>query len=149
MPKKTPLKNETAKAWDKSVKRAMAVLEKTAKKRAFDCSHTADGKILKIGLKVYSIDDPTIQLVISNIEDEITRRGKRVTLTSKEQQSSKQYCSKLFVNQAKAVDACIIDIEQARRAILRDAQESLDRLDADNMLKKLKRQRKKLEKTKG
>ncbi len=56
------------KGWQQRVSGALGILDKSAKKQEYDATHTGDGKKIKIGLKVFILDDPTAQWVISEIE---------------------------------------------------------------------------------
>ena len=141
MPKKKDTKL-FGKEWGKRVLGALSVLDKAAEKQQYDATHTVDGKDIKVGLKVFTLDDPEVQRSISEIDKETYRR--RVTLEADSLPSIRRSPLKLFVSQKKAVDACIRDIKQSEKIILRDMRESLTRLDAVNRTKKLTALKKKL-----
>lgn len=135
-------KKKFDKAWGDRVLGALNVLDKTAEKQQYDATHTVDGKDLKVGLKVFVLEDPSVQWTIMVMEDKIYKR--RVALEAKGQESIKRTPYQLFVNQKKAVDASIRDIQQSEKVILRDMRESLSRLDAPDRVKKLNELKKKL-----
>jgi hypothetical protein len=130
------------KEWGKRVLGALNVLDKAAEKQQYDATHTADGRVIKIGLKVFHLDDPEVQWSISEIEKQTYRR--RVTLKADSLPPIKRSPLKLFVSQKKAVDACIKDIQLSEKIILRDMRESLSRLDAPNRFKLMNELKKKL-----
>lgn len=125
------------KEWNKRVSGALSVIEKAAKKQKYDCSHTVDGKKLKKNLKVFVLDDPTIQWSISEIEKEITIKKDIITLEISGKEPIKKHPTKLFVDQEKAINACVKDIQKSELAILRDMKENLNRLDASNRIGQL------------
>lgn len=130
------------KEWGKRVLGALSVLDKAAEKQKYDATHTADGGVIKIGLKVFHLDDPEVQWSISEIDKQTYKR--RVTLEADGLPSIKRSPLKLFVSQKKAVDACIKDIQVSEKIVLRDMRESLTRLDAPNRVKKMNELKKKL-----
>jgi tRNA/tmRNA/rRNA uracil-C5-methylase (TrmA/RlmC/RlmD family) len=130
------------KEWGSRVLGALNVLDKAAEKQQYDATHTVDGKDLKVGLKVFVLEDPSIQWTISKIDEKIYRR--RVALEANGQESISRTPYQLLVSQKKAVDASIIDIKQSEQIILRDMRESLSRLDAPIRVKKLNALKKKL-----
>ena len=130
------MENSTKKTkWDDRISGALTVLNKASEKQKFEAEHTADKHKLRVGLKVFVIDDPTVLWTISEIEEQVYRR--KVTLEAKDRVSIKKTTSKLFVDQKRAVVACINDIKNAENIILRDMRESLDRLDAPNRIKEM------------
>ena len=133
--KKTMNKKKSPKRWEGNVSSALDVINSAAKKQKYDATHTADGKKLKKDLKVFVLEDPAILWSISEIDEKIYKR--KVTLESKGQEPIKRYPTGLFIGQKKAVDACIKDIKQAEKVILREMRESLSRLDAVNRIKNL------------
>lgn len=128
--------------WGKRVLGALNVLDKAADKQQYDATHTVDGNDLKVGLKVFILEDPSVQWTIMVMDEKIYKR--RVTLEAKGQEDIRRTPYQLFVSQKKAVDACIIDIQQSEKVILRDMRESLSRLDAPIRVKKLNELKKKL-----
>jgi hypothetical protein len=130
------------KEWGKRVLGALNVLDKAADKQQYDATHTVDGKDLKVGLKVFVLEDPSVQWTIKVMDEKIYKR--KVALEAKGQEAISRTPYQLFVSQKKAVDACIIDIQQSEKVILRDMRESLSRLDAPNRVKNLNELKKKL-----
>ena len=130
--------NKLPKEWGARVLGALDVLDKAAKKQKHNCSHTVDSKKLKKGLKVFTVEDPSIVWTISEIEDKITIKKGTVSLTAKDKESIKRHPTKLFVDQKKAINACIKNIRHAESAILRDMRENLARLDVVNRVKELR-----------
>jgi len=136
------VKNSFDKKWDKRVLRALSSINKIAKKQKHEAEYTADDKKLKIGLKVYVLDDPTVLWTVSEIDEKIYKR--RATLETKGRETIKRYPIKLFCSQKKAVNACIEDIKRLEAIVLRDMRENLNRLDANNRINQLKKLKKKL-----
>ena len=130
------------KEWGKRVLGALNVLDKAADKQQYDSTHTSDGREIKIGLKVFHLDDPEVQWSISEIDKQTYKR--RVTLEADGLPSIRRSPLKLFISQKKAVDACIKDIQQSEKIVLRDMRESLSRLDAPNRVKKMNELKNKL-----
>lgn len=129
-------------AWGKRILGALDALDKSAEKREHEANHTVDGRKIKIGLKVFVMEDPLILWTISEIDEQIYKR--KITLEAKGQEAIKRTPYQLFVNQKKAVDACIKDIKKSEQIIVRDMRESLSRLDAPNRIKQLTKLKKKL-----
>ncbi len=132
------------KKWNNRIASSLRVVEKANKKQIFDSSHTSDGKKLNLGLKVFVLEDPSVEWVISKIENKITLQRGIITLTANKKDPIKKHPTQLFINQKKAINACIKDIEQRRNRILKDMQDSIDRLDPVNRTKKLIKLRKSL-----
>ena len=132
------------KQWDKRVTGALAVLSKADKKQKHNCSHTADNKKLKKDMLVFVLDDPSVRWLISVIEDEITINKRTITLIDRDLKVIKRHPTKLFVDQRKAIDACIKNIKQTRTAIAREMKERMDNLDAPNRIKQLTRLKRKV-----
>jgi len=135
-------KEKISDEWSSRVLGALDVLDRAAQKQQYDATHTSDGMELKVGLQVFVLEDPKILWTISEIEEKIYRR--RVLLEAKDQVPIKRTTYQLFTNQSKAIDACIKDIKQIEKIILRDMRESLDRLDAQNRIKELNKLKKKI-----
>ena len=123
----------TSNKWNKRVTEAAVALEKVAEKQKYDCSHTADGKKLKKGLRVFALDDPAVKWSISEIEDKVVLKKGIITLTRYGRELIKIHPTKIFTNQQKAINACIKDIKQTESTIMRDMRESLNRLDAPSL----------------
>ena len=126
------------KVWNKRISSALAVIDKTEKQQKFQCTHTADGKKLKVGLKVFSLDFPTKLFTIIAIDKEITLKKKTITL-SLEDEIIKRHPTKLYVDQEKLVYVAIADIILVEKSIVRNTEEQLNRLDAKNRVKELKK----------
>ena len=135
-------KGKLSGEWGSRVLSALDVIDQAAKKQQYDATHTSDGIELKVGLQVFVLDDPKILWTISEIDEKTYRR--RVLLEANGQVAIKRHTIGLFVNQKKAVDACIKDIKQTEKIVLRDMRESLNRLDAHNRIKELKKLKKNL-----
>jgi hypothetical protein len=133
-------KGKLSGEWGSRVLSALDVIDKASQKQQYDATHTSDGMELKVGLQVFVLDDPKILWTISEIDEKTYRR--RVLLEAKGQVPIKRHTIKLFVNQKKAVDACIKDIKQAEKIALRDMRESLKRLNAYARIKELKKLKK-------
>ncbi len=127
----------TDKAWKKRLANALGVIEKSAKKQKFQCSHTVDGKPLKKNMVVFVLDDPTKAWTIIAIDKEIAISKRTVTLSRKGDEDIKRHPTKLFVSELTAITASIKDIKNSKRVILREMNEQLQRLDAENRIKKL------------
>ena len=125
------------KEWGSRVLSALDVIDQAAAKQKYDAEHTADDVEIKIGMKVFVLDDPTVLWTISEIDKDTYRR--RVLLEAKDQVAIKRHTTKLYVNQTKAVDACIKDIRQTEKMILRDRKDDLNRLDAFRRIQELKK----------
>ena len=138
------MNKDVTKKWSKRICSSLAVLKKANKRQIFDCSHTVDRKKLKIGLKVFVLEDPSIEWKISKIENEITLNRGIITLVADKKDPVKKHPTKLFSNQKKAIDACIEDIKQKKATILRNMKEENDRLNPINRIKKLVKIRKSL-----
>lgn len=128
--------------WEDRVSDALDTLDRAGEKQRHDATHTVDGKEIKLGLKVFTLDDPTVQWSISEIEEKTYRR--KVTLNADGWSFIKRSPLKLFVSQKKAVNACIEDIRQSEKNIIRDMKESVTRLNAHNRIKQMNELKKSL-----
>lgn len=133
-----------SKEWDERVANALSVVALTKKQLEYNCSHTSDGRVIKLGLKVFALEDPLVQWSISEIDEEVTLKKRTIKLEVKGQEPINRHPTKLFFSQKKAVDASIKDIQNAEKVILREMRESLMRLDAPKKMKMLKELKKQL-----
>lgn len=132
----------TNKKWNARLLDAVEVTKKVAKKQEYEATHTADGVKIKEGMKVYILDDPASPWFIDEIDKKIYRR--RVVLRGINKIPIKRRVINLFSNQKKAIDASIKSIKDKEKIILRNMKEELQRLNAKDRIKELKKLKKKV-----
>ncbi len=134
------MKKKLPTGWQGRVLSALNVLDKNAKRAKIDRTHTADGKKLKVGLKVYLLDDPIKPWKISDlIADQPSVKKGMVELKRESEETVRRQSVKLFFHQGKAVSASIRDVHDQVKIIHRDFKERMDRLDPANKLDALKK----------